>query len=251
MSRGLFKKLGFHNSRYATNTPLELTYRLRWEFIDKLANRLPFANEMKAILYRYPLGLKYIIENLQISERVVEYPLIFANLNLSEGKICDLGSAGSKLPLELASLGHSVIGVDYKPQYFVHPNLSYVIADLVRLPFSNGTFDRVLLISTIEHIGLGAFADPQHPDGDLRVMAEVRRIIKDNGRVLVSFLVVDSTQDYSWHGKIHHYTPERLERLIENFVVEKRLIFNYQDGYWVPGASVDNYTCYFFVLAPK
>ena len=250
MSRGLFNKLGFHHTRYSANTPLELTYRMRSGFIDKLLNRLPFANEIKAIMYQYPLGLKYVIENLRVSERIVEYPLVFENINLSAGKICDLGSASSKLPLELASLGHMVVGVDYKHQHFVHPNLSYVVADLVRLPFANGTFDRVLLISTIEHIGLGAFADPQHPDGDLRVMAEVRRIIKDNGRVLVSFLVVDSTLEYSWHGKIHNYTPRRLERLFKYFNVEKQYIFNYKDGCWILGASSDKYTCYFFVLVP-
>jgi SAM-dependent methyltransferase len=251
MSRGLFKKLGFHHSQYSTNTPLELTYRLRSRLIDKFANRLPFANEIKAILYQYPLGSKYIIEELQISERIVEYPLVFASLNLSAGKICDLGSAGSKLPLELASLGYMVFGVDHKPQYFVHPNLSYTIADLVHLPFINGVFDRVLLISTVEHIGLGAFSDPQHSDGDFRVMAEARRVVKDNGRVLVSFLVVDYTQEYSWHGKIHHYTPGRLERLFQDFIVEKQFIFDYQDGYWSPGASIGKYTCFFFVLAPR
>ncbi|MFH1702694.1 MAG: class I SAM-dependent methyltransferase [Nitrospirota bacterium] len=247
----MFKKLGFHYSRYHTTTPLELTYRLRSRFIDKLANLLPFANEIKEILYQYPLGSKYISEELQVNERIVEYPLVFANLNLSAGKICDLGSAGSKLPLELASHGYMVIGVDHKPQHFVHPNLSYVIADLVRLPFANKAFDRVLLISTVEHIGLGAFSDPQHSDGDFRAMAEARRVVKDNGRVLVSFLVVDSAQEYSWHGKIHHYTPSRLEQLFQDFIIEKRFIFNYQDGYWWPGTSMGQYTCFFFVLAPR
>ena len=206
---------------------------------------------MKSILYQYPLGRKYIEEILVVSERIVEYPMVFANLNLSAGIICDMGSAGSKLPLELASLGYMVFAVDHKPQYFVHPNLFNIVGDLVNLPFSNRTFDRVLLISTVEHIGLGAFLDPKHPDGDFRVMAEARRVVKDNGRVLVSFLVVDPSQEYSWHGKIHNYNAERLEQLFKDFLVEKNYIFNFKNGHWIRGESIDKYTCHFFVLAPR
>ncbi|MBU4376662.1 MAG: class I SAM-dependent methyltransferase [Candidatus Omnitrophica bacterium] len=251
MKKGFFKKLGFHYSKYATVTPVELTYCLRSRFIDKIINRLPFANEIKSILYQYPLGQKYVIEDMRINERIIEYPLVFANLGLPGGEICDLGSAGSRLPLELASLGYRVVGVDHKPQHFVHPNLLYTIADILHLPFADRTFDCVLLISTIEHIGLGAFSDPQHTDGDFKAMVEARRIVKDNGRVLVSFLVIDPTEEHSWHGKMHHYTQERQERLFRDFIVEKRFIFNYKDGSWIPGESAGKCACFFFVLAPR
>lgn len=251
ISREFFKKFGFHHHRFSTNTPVELNYFLRWRILDKLLNFLPFANEIKSLLYRYPFGDRYITEELRINERIVEYPMVFANLNLSKGKICDLGSAGSKLPLELASLGYSVVGVDHKTQHFTHPNLSYVKADLLHLPFSDKSFDRVLLISTVEHIGLGEFLDPCYPDGDFKAMSEARRVVKDNGKVMVSFLTVNPAIDYAWHGKIHRYTPERVKRLFRDFIIEKKAIFNYESGFWQSSVSSGKYACFFFVLAPR
>src|ERR1043166_8083067 len=47
-----------------------------------------------------------------ISERIVEYPLVFQKITKPRSRILDIGSAESFLPYQMASLGHSVIASD-------------------------------------------------------------------------------------------------------------------------------------------
>lgn len=54
-------------------------------------------------------------------------------------------------------------------------NLVPILASGFELPFSDGSFDTVLFIFVVEHL---------LPDGDLRMLREVRRVLGTNGRVV-------------------------------------------------------------------
>jgi len=65
------------------------------------------------------------------SERIIEYPLVFQYLDKNWGSILDFGCVEDLLPIHLASLGHDVTGLDFRPYPFTHPNLEFVRADIL------------------------------------------------------------------------------------------------------------------------
>jgi 2-polyprenyl-3-methyl-5-hydroxy-6-metoxy-1,4-benzoquinol methylase len=108
-----------------------------------------------------------------INERIVEYPFIYTNIGLEQGRILDVGSGNSKLPLELASLGYKVWALDIikYPYPAIYPNLTLVQADIRKAPFESDFFDRVTAVSCIEHIGLEGEDDF---NGDREAITECR-----------------------------------------------------------------------------
>jgi len=47
--------------------------------------------------------------------------------------------------------------------------------------FPEGTFDVVIACSVIEHVGIGRYNDPIHPDGDSVAMANIHRWLQPDG----------------------------------------------------------------------
>lgn len=143
-----------------------------------------------------------------ISERIVEYPLVFQKITKARSHILDIGSAESFLPYQLASLGHAVIASDLFPPnqqwrkrdsrnrwtvrddwggyLFKHPRLHFVREDATRLAHANDSFDYVTAISTVEHFGCYGTRDVDPTAIGLRAMAEIHRVLKIGGTLLLS-----------------------------------------------------------------
>ena len=88
-------------------------------------------------------------------ERQVEIPWLLKNLK--PGSVLDIGSRNSQYIKDLITQGRKIVRVDRLPlekSYFTI-NLQ---ADIRKIkPDDIGTFDNVILLSTLEHIGLEAY----------------------------------------------------------------------------------------------
>ena len=73
---------------------------------------------------------------------------------------------------------------DYRPADLHLSNLSSQRADLLALPFDDASIRSLSCMHVIEHIGLGRYGDPLDPDGDLKAMAELRRVLSADGSLL-------------------------------------------------------------------
>jgi SAM-dependent methyltransferase len=78
-----------------------------------------------------------------------------------------------------------------------------VRADVRELPFGDGSFDQVLLVSTLEHVGADnsvyglAEEDPEPNDARLAALRSVRRVLRGSGSLLCT-LPVGEPEDYGW-----------------------------------------------------
>ena len=70
---------------------------------------------------------------------------------------------------------------DYRPAHLNLLNLISEKADLTQLPFANGSIQSLSCMHTIEHIGLGRYGDPVDPEGDLKAMKELERVLAPGG----------------------------------------------------------------------
>lgn len=73
---------------------------------------------------------------------------------------------------------------DYRPANIKLDNLHVGKADLLSLPFANNSIESLSCMHTIEHIGLGRYGDPIDPDGDLKAIKELKRVLAPNGNFL-------------------------------------------------------------------
>ncbi|MCX5900060.1 MAG: DUF268 domain-containing protein [Proteobacteria bacterium] len=94
----------------------------------------------------------------------------------------DIGSS-----LYFAALVSAFVPVrfyDYRPAPLNLENLESGAADLLSLPFPDASVASLSCMHVAEHIGLGRYGDPLDPQGDLKAMGELFRILSPGGQLL-------------------------------------------------------------------
>ena len=73
---------------------------------------------------------------------------------------------------------------DFRPADLQLSGLTSEAADLIKLPFASGSVPCLSCMHTVEHVGLGRYGDPLDPDGDLKAIAELKRVVAPGGSLL-------------------------------------------------------------------
>lgn len=135
-------------------------------------------------------------------ERVVELPWVLSRL-VSAGRVLEVGYAFAE-PAYLGGLlrsGVELVGVDLARRDV--GDVETVEADVRDLPFPSGSFEQVLLVSTLEHVGAdnsvyGLEDEPELDGGGrLRALRELRRVLRPTGALLVT-VPLGEAGDYGW-----------------------------------------------------
>jgi SAM-dependent methyltransferase len=164
------------------------------------------------------------------TERVIEYPFVFQNLQGVSGPILDIGCCSSQFPIALASRGFRVVGIDVQPYPYQHPNFRAVRGDAMCFPFPSGCFGAVLAISVVEHIGIGHYGDPTAGDGDEQTVREIQRVLKPGGRALLTMPFGQARTDTFQRV----YDPPRLRAVLASLTVERIEYARSVEGLWAP-----------------
>jgi SAM-dependent methyltransferase len=73
---------------------------------------------------------------------------------------------------------------DYRPANLSLSNLKSLPGDVLNLPFADRSISSISCMHTIEHIGLGRYNDPLDYDGDIKAVAELKRVLAEGGNLL-------------------------------------------------------------------
>lgn len=73
---------------------------------------------------------------------------------------------------------------DYRPAELNLSGLESKRGDLTHLPFADDSVESLSCMHVIEHVGLGRYGDPIDPDGDLKAIAELKRVLRKGGSLL-------------------------------------------------------------------
>jgi SAM-dependent methyltransferase len=124
-----------------------------------------------------------------VNERIVEQPFVFAALGgLPTGaRVLDIGGGESTVAFSLASLGYDVTVIEPQGYPFQHPCLTVSTRPLEEFTV-DAPFDAVVLLSAIEHFGIGHYAGGPEPslDADVEAVALVAGLLAPGGRLVLT-----------------------------------------------------------------
>lgn len=149
-------------------------------------------------------------EGIQLSRRLSS---AFALAEVKPGmKVLDVGCGRGEILRHTAQLGADAYGIDYaavavnlskqviEPVDGVAPGRTAVFqADAKKLPFPTHYFDRVLMFDVVEHL---------HPWELDQALAEVRRVMKPNGRFIIH------TAPNIWYDRYAYPIVRRLRSIM-------------------------------------
>jgi 2-polyprenyl-3-methyl-5-hydroxy-6-metoxy-1,4-benzoquinol methylase len=154
-------------------------------------------------------------------QRAAEYAWILQQLaHLSKGSsVLDVGCSESILSHVLVMRGFTVTGLDLRDYPFRSRQMAFVKRNIANTGFPDDFFDGIVLVSTIEHVGLGVYGQ-YLVDNDLDVKAihELTRILKPSGLMMITTPFVGKEETRITRSE-RQYGFSRLEKLTGGFVV--------------------------------
>jgi len=126
--------------------------------------------------------------SLGTNERSVEVPWALERTRDAR-RVLDVGCSTSDYLAEMASAGsphgRRVYGLDPDTPRPIR-NVGVVKGSIVAPPFPPASFDLILCVSTVEHIGLPIYGQHEFPHGDILAMRHMRRLLAPRGRLLLT-----------------------------------------------------------------
>lgn len=203
--------------------------------------------KVAAFMFRAMVELRNLINLIGVrsGERTVEYNWLLENLrDLKSAEsaqpsaltkapdrpcLLDVGCGYSRLDCALHFLGYEIYAIDVnEPRYVFQDIQRFKRADITDNPFPESFFDVIIAISTLEHLGIGAFEDPLIEDGDLLAMKQMHGMLRVKGEVLLTG-PFSPRPILTWH---RFYDPSRLDLLKRGFKVIKETYYVNKGTRW-------------------
>jgi SAM-dependent methyltransferase len=147
-----------------------------------------------------------------------------------DSKILEVGCTTSYFSHELAARTKRLYGLDVRPCPSKPPLMVFSQQDIRKTEYPENFFDIIILVSTLEHIGLGGYGDYQQQNGDIEAVAQLRRILIPGGKILIT---VPFSGSFTVCGITRIYDEDRIKKICESFKVIKNDYFIHQKKNWV------------------
>lgn len=123
---------------------------------------------------------------------------------------------------------------DYRPADLQLDGLTSESADITALTFESNSIRSLSCMHVVEHIGLGRYGDPMDPDGDLKAIAELQRVLAPGGDLLFVVpigkprIMFNAHRIYSYQQIVEYFNELKLVNfsLISDHSENKGLIQN-------------------------
>ena len=174
----------------------------------------------RGLWFNPPISLRYTtgeVAAAHVNARIAEVPYALRSLARIEigASILDVGAAESTLAYSLAVLGYDVTALDPRPYPLSHPRLRSVQGRIEDW-FDERSYDAVLCLSTIEHIGIAVYGVEERADADLAAMRRMYELTGSGGLLVLTIPVGKSDV----HATERTYDREALRLLLEGWRIE-------------------------------
>lgn len=171
------------------------------------------------------------------TNNVVNLDAPFLLLNFDHpinSKILDFGCGGTPVSAGLTMFGYTISGIDFQETNFQHKNFIFIKNDFFKADFKKNSFDCVLAISVLEHVGMGHYGDQPVENADLKSIEKIKEILKPGGFLYIS-VPGGRKKIYQKDGisYIRIFDPTTIEKLLTGFTIERELFFEKINQQWI------------------
>ncbi len=125
---------------------------------------------------------------------------------------------------------------DYRPADLRLSGLTTHHGDLMKLPFDDASVESISCLHTIEHVGLGRYGDPLDPSGDLKALAELKRVVRPGGSLVLVVPVGKQRIEFNAH---RIYNPSEFASYIEKNKDGSSSGFSLREYAYIPETDTD------------
>jgi SAM-dependent methyltransferase len=162
------------------------------------------------------------------TERVIEIPWVLSRLPQT-GLVLDVGSCDASYLFIVQQTDRELHCMDPRGcGEGVPGGARFFCESIIGNSLPADTYDAVMFVSVIEHIGLPCYGQKPFPSGDVLALAEAWRLLRPEGRVLVT-LPAGCDRITSWYRQ---YSPGRLHKLFHGWT-HSVTYWGYQGGQYV------------------
>jgi SAM-dependent methyltransferase len=154
-------------------------------------------------------------------QRAAEYSWLLQQLPLltKGSRVLDVGCSESILSHVLVIRGFRVTGLDLRDYPFQSRQMTFVKRNIANTGLPDNFFDSIVLVSTIEHVGLGVYGQPLvDNDLDIKAFRELTRVLKPGGLILLTTPFVGTDKTRITHSE-RQYGFKRLEKLVHGLAI--------------------------------
>ena len=108
--------------------------------------------------------------------------------------------------------------VDIRPLSLPLETLNFKRGSILELPFEDNSLESVSSLCVVEHIGLGRYGDPLDPEGSIKAINELKRVLKPGGKLYFSVPVGDKNITAFNAGRI--FSLGKLKEFLSPMVIE-------------------------------
>lgn len=140
-------------------------------------------------------------------ETFVDFECAFAAQNIRRFAPRSILDIGSYRHFILGLLAHSpVTTVDVRSRHSLSPSETVLTGDAKKLGLPDQSFDLVLSLCTLEHLGLGRYGDEIDLQADSRAFGEMIRVLKPGGHLIFSTTITRARPAIGFNAhRIYNY----------------------------------------------
>jgi hypothetical protein len=173
-----------------------------------------------AIEKNYP---EFLLPNLVLDADCKEFAKVFDE---PEGcNILEIGCSDEPLSYALSDVGFGVIGIDLRSGFIPTGkviNYRFIKGDILFTDIQPIKFKSVIMMSTLEHVGLGSYGESPVDNGDIRLMDKLYNMLESGGTVYITVPVGKSSCNNSWRV---YSSSDLQDRVIRKFKVVHQSFF--------------------------
>lgn len=189
-----------------------------WDYRNDEFKKAVNSQEILGMFRRHDLGKGY---GIGLDDRIVEYPWLFSLLSPEPSRLLDAGSIlNFDYIVEHASLQQkkmTILTLAPEGNCFFNKAISYLYEDLRSLPLRDNSYDEIVCISTLEHIGMdnSIYGDSAGSNMSARswliAVQELLRVLKKGGRMYVTI----PYGKFEEHGFFQQFNSDMLNEILE------------------------------------
>ena len=155
----------------------------------------------------------------------IDHECAFAARHIQRVRPAETLDVGSYRHFILGMLAHSrVTTIDVRARAAVNTNERVITCDAKALTLPTGTFDVLVSLCTLEHLGLGRYGDAIDFDADAAALREWIRVLKPGGRLVFSTTITGGPPQIVFNAH-RIYAYEQLTTMLAGMVPEEEVFY--------------------------